>query len=66
MLRATSKSFAGLLLLMTALAQAASLQASSPTNHSLIKSADLESDATVLRKAYEALHPGLYRYSTKA
>ncbi len=67
MLRATSNSFAGLLLLaLTAFAQTASLQASSPTNHTLIKSADLESDATVLRKAYEELHPGLYRYSTKA
>jgi len=67
MLQATSKSLAGLLLLvMTAFAQTARPQASSPTNNTLIKSADLESDATVLRKAYEELHPGLYRYSSKA
>jgi hypothetical protein len=31
-----------------------------------IKSAELEMDATVLRRAYEALLPGLYRYSSKA
>jgi hypothetical protein len=67
MLRAPSNSFAGLLfLVMAALAQTASPQASPPTNHTLIKSADLQMDATVLRKAYEELHPGLYRYSTKA
>jgi hypothetical protein len=37
-----------------------------PTGNPIIKSADLESDAAILRKAYEALHPGLYRYSSKA
>jgi hypothetical protein len=31
-----------------------------------LKAADLRSDATVLREAYEELHPGLYRYNTKA
>src|SRR5208283_3166572 len=67
MLRTARNSLAGLfLLIMTAVAQSASPQASSPTNHTLVKSADLEMDATVLRKAYEELHPGLYRYSTKA
>jgi hypothetical protein len=35
------------------------------TKDQIIKSADLQSDAAVLRKAYEALHPGLYRYNTK-
>jgi hypothetical protein len=30
------------------------------TKDQIIKSADLQSDAAVLRKAYEALHPGLY------
>jgi len=30
-----------------------------------LKAADLRSDATVLREAYEDLHPGLYRYNTK-
>lgn len=32
----------------------------------LMKGADLRSDAAVLREAYEELHPGLYRYNTKA
>jgi C-terminal processing protease CtpA/Prc len=35
------------------------------TKDQIIKSADLESGVAVLRKAYEALHPGLYRYNTK-
>ena len=29
----------------------------------LLKAADLQADASVLRKAYETLHPGLYRYN---
>ncbi len=66
MLRAAHTSLVGLLLALTASAQTASLQASSPTNNPIIKSADLEADAAVLRKAYEELHPGLYRYSSKA
>jgi hypothetical protein len=32
----------------------------------LLKAADLRSDAIVLREAYGVLHPGLYRYNTKA
>lgn len=47
-------------------AQIASPQAPPPTGNLIILSADLESDAAILRKAYEALHPGLYRYSSKA
>ncbi len=31
----------------------------------LLKGSDLRADAAVLRKAYEALHPGLYRYNSK-
>jgi hypothetical protein len=31
----------------------------------IIKSADLQSDVAVLRRAYGALHPGLYRYNSK-
>jgi hypothetical protein len=31
-----------------------------------LKSADLRADAAILRSAYEQLHPGLYRYNTKA
>jgi hypothetical protein len=32
----------------------------------LFKSSDLQADAAVLRRAYEQLHPGLYRYNSKA
>ncbi len=32
----------------------------------MLKSADLLADAVSLRSAYEQLHPGLYRYNTKA
>jgi hypothetical protein len=46
-------------------AQTASPQAPPPAGNPIIKSADLESDAAILRKAYDALHPGLYRYSSK-
>jgi len=31
----------------------------------LLRAADLRSDAAILREAYGALHPGLYRYNTK-
>lgn len=31
----------------------------------LLKSADLETDLAVLRRAYEELHPGLHRYNSK-
>jgi hypothetical protein len=61
----TSVLLAGLLHALTLHAQTASPQAPSPTGNPIIKSADLESDAAILRKAYEALHPGLYRYSSK-
>lgn len=33
---------------------------------SMIASADLKADLKILRRAYEELHPGLYRYNTKA
>jgi len=32
----------------------------------MLKSGDLQADAAILRGAYEQLHPGLYRYSSKA
>jgi Peptidase family S41 len=32
----------------------------------VLQSADLRADAALLREAYESLHPGLYRYRTKA
>jgi hypothetical protein len=31
-----------------------------------LRAADLQADAALLRQAYEALHPGLYRYNTPA
>jgi Peptidase family S41 len=31
-----------------------------------LKASDLQADAAILRTAYEQLHPGLYRYNTKA
>jgi hypothetical protein len=50
----------------TALGQDSDPQKLDPAVSAIIKSADLEADATILRKAYEQLHPGLYRYNTKA
>ena len=32
----------------------------------VLKSVDLQADSSILRTAYEALHPGLYRYNSKA
>jgi C-terminal processing protease CtpA/Prc len=32
----------------------------------MLRAADLQTDVAVLRRAYEQLHPGLYRYSSKA
>mgnify|MGYP001764140290 CR=1 FL=1 len=32
----------------------------------VLRSADLKADAALLREAYESLHPGLYRYRTRA
>jgi len=51
---------------LTLVSQIVSPQALPPVGDPIIKSVDLESDAAILRKAYEALHPGLYRYSSKA
>jgi len=33
---------------------------------SVLRAADLQSDAALLREAYQTLHPGLYRYRTRA
>lgn len=32
----------------------------------ILKSGDLQADAAILRSAYEQLHPGLYRYNSRA
>ncbi len=32
----------------------------------VLRSSDLQADAAILRSAYEQLHPGLYRYNSKA
>ena len=37
-----------------------------PVRTPLIAAADLQADAAVLRRAYQQLHPGLYRYRTRA
>jgi Peptidase family S41 len=67
MLRAMRFSFAMLLLCgLTAFGQNTNTQAASPMNDQIIKSEDLQIDAAILRKAYEELHPGLYRYNSKA
>jgi hypothetical protein len=64
--RKTAFLLAGLLHALTLGAQIASPQAPTVEGNRIIKSADLETDAAILRQAYEALHPGLYRYSSKA
>ncbi len=43
-----------------------SMAASAPTATATIPAADLQADVDVLQRAYEALHPGLYRYNTPA
>jgi hypothetical protein len=45
-------------------AEAASIPA--PATGAPIPATDLQADAAVLRRAYETLHPGLYRYRTRA
>lgn len=60
--RMTSVLLAGLLQAVMLRAQIASPQEPPPAGNPMIKSADLQSDAALLRKAYEALNPGLYRY----
>jgi hypothetical protein len=62
----TSILFAGLFHALMLRAQIASPQVPPPAGNPIITSADLKSDAAILRKAYEALHPGLYRYIGKA
>lgn len=52
-----------LVLVATALAQTQVTPTSSTTTK--IKTADLQADLAILRRAYETLHPGLYRYNTK-
>jgi hypothetical protein len=51
--------------LVTVLIISATSHAQSPASP-LLKSSDLQADALILRTAYESLHPGLYRYNTKA
>ncbi len=40
--------------------------AAPPAESQLLKTAGLEADAAILRRAYEQLHPGLYRYNTRS
>src|SRR5271163_3836441 len=66
MLRTTPSTRAGLLIGLIVFGQPANTQSPAPATNPVIKSADLERDVEVLRHAYEELHPGLYRYNTKA
>jgi hypothetical protein len=62
----TRSTLAALLFCWLAFGQNASQQPPSSASTPAIKSADLQLDAQILRKAFEQLHPGLYRYNTKA
>ena len=47
-------------------AKAAELPAAAPlAPASVLRAVDLQSDAALLREAYQTLHPGLYRYRTR-
>jgi hypothetical protein len=43
-----------------------STTASQSATDTQIRAADLQADVAILRRAYETLHPGLYRYNTPA
>jgi hypothetical protein len=58
------KRFAAPLLVAAALAPAAA--AAEEDKKALLDAAGLRADVAILRRAYEALHPGLYRYNTAA
>jgi hypothetical protein len=45
---------------------AAAAPAPAPAQGRVVAATDLQADATLLRRTYEKLHPGLYRYRTKA
>jgi hypothetical protein len=47
-------------------AQRTSAPASQPESAAVVLASDLQADVAILRQAYSALHPGLYRYSTPA
>lgn len=53
------------LLIVLLLATASAAESPSPTAPQKIPSQDLLADAAILRRAYEQLHPGLYRYNTR-
>lgn len=55
-----------LALLVACLPACAVLCAGQSTAPQLLHSADLQADVALLREAYETLHPGLYRYNSKA
>jgi hypothetical protein len=66
MLRMTRSTLAALLFSWIAFGQNAGIQPASSANAPAVKSADLPMDAEILRKAFEPLHPGLYRYNNKS
>ena len=45
--------------------QSSSLDAPTSARNRMIPASDLQTDLTILREAYEQLHPGLYRYNSK-
>jgi Peptidase family S41 len=58
----------GLQLALTSPAAIAAEPSATPTltPASVLRAADLQADAALLREAYQTLHPGLYRYRTRA
>ena len=66
MLRRIPFTSAGLVIGLIVLGQPANSQSPARVTHPAIKSENLLKDVEVLRHAYEELHPGLYRYNTKA
>jgi hypothetical protein len=56
---------AAVLVATGAAGRAPAAPAPEPARAQLIAAADLQADAAVLRRAYQQLHPGLYRYRTR-
>lgn len=52
------------LLLLLALLLVPGAAVAQPTAATRLNAKDLQADVAILRRAYETLHPGLYRYNT--
>lgn len=66
MIRRTGLVFAGLLFSLIVWSQSTSTAPPGASSAPMLKSSALQADVQILRKAYEELHPGLYRYNSKA